>query len=161
MFVRFWPRVDASKGATECWLWMAQRTEAGYGHIRAGGHGSRTVLAHRVSWEFANGPVPDGLFVLHACDNPPCVNPSHLFLGTALDNGNDAAAKGRSPRGERNGRAKLTESEVEEIRRIYASGGVLQKTIAAKYGVTQSHISTVVRRAGWKTGDTYNRSVRR
>jgi hypothetical protein len=87
----FWPKVDKSG---DCWIWTAYRTKQGYGRLKV-----KTVhqkLAHRLAWEFAKGPVPDGLFVLHRCDNPPCVNPDHLFLGTLIDNNLDRARKGRS-----------------------------------------------------------------
>lgn len=88
---RFWSSVDKD-GENGCWLWTRGRNEHGYGVLdRKSGSG----LAHRYSWELANGPIPTGLQVLHRCDNPPCVNPEHLFLGTRLDNMADMTAKGR------------------------------------------------------------------
>lgn len=96
---RFWEKVEQGPG---CWEWMAGRDSAtGYGRIRIGRAGSKHQLAHRVSWELANGPIPDGLWVLHHCDNPPCVNPAHLYLGTTIDNNRDRDARGRTARGER------------------------------------------------------------
>jgi hypothetical protein len=96
---RFWPKVVKSDG---CWLWVGAKFERGYGCIVAGGpriNGRpaerRHLYAHRVSYELSVGPIPDGLYVCHHCDNPPCVNPSHLFLGTATDNNRDREAKGR------------------------------------------------------------------
>lgn len=85
----------------ECWLWKGPLSVLGYGRLVVpGGHrGDPKVYAHRLSWEVANGPIPKGMCVLHRCDNPPCIRPSHLFLGTRADNSADMVAKGRSLRG--------------------------------------------------------------
>jgi hypothetical protein len=106
--------------------------------------------AHRVSWELANGPIPEGLLVCHRCDNPPCVNPAHLFLGTQADNLADRDAKGRAVyrRGSKNGAAKLTEESVRHIRRRLKEGE-LQKTLAAEYGVSQSLIAQIRKGQVW------------
>lgn len=90
---RFWRKVDKSAGPEGCWPWTGSRHGFGYGFVSAGG---KRRGAHRVSWELANGPIPDGLSVCHRCDNPPCVNPAHLFLGTVGDNTRDMMAKGRA-----------------------------------------------------------------
>lgn len=89
---RFWAKV-AKLGVCSCWEWTGWRKETGYGRVRIDG---RILYAHRVSWILANGPIPDDLRVLHRCDNPPCVNPDHLFLGTQGDNNADRDAKGRN-----------------------------------------------------------------
>lgn len=90
---RFWAKVNKTDS---CWLWTAYRNRKGYGEFGMGGHRGRMYLAHRVSWEMANGTIPDGMYVCHACDVPACVNPSHLWLGTATDNNRDMFAKGRA-----------------------------------------------------------------
>jgi hypothetical protein len=89
---RFWKNVRKSDA---CWEWTANRSTAGYGHIKKGGRQGEQLGAHRVSWELHNGPIPPGLFVCHHCDNPRCVRPDHLFLGTTTDNVRDAICKGR------------------------------------------------------------------
>ena len=91
LYDRFWEKVRTGKG---CWEWQGGRAAFGHGLIHLG-NGNKLVQAHRVAWELANGPIPDGLCVLHHCDNPPCVRPTHLFLGTLGDNARDMVAKGR------------------------------------------------------------------
>jgi hypothetical protein len=96
---RFWSKVD-QRGPDECWEWTASRNQFGYGQIMLGAYGTggkaRPFFAHRIAWELIHGPIETGLFVLHRCDNPPCVNPAHLFLGDQSDNMKDAHAKGRT-----------------------------------------------------------------
>lgn len=94
---RFWSKVDKSG---ECWMWLGSKVGMNYGQFYLQG---RTRRAHRVAWEIAIGPIPDGLCILHICDNPSCVNPRHMRLGTYADNNKDAAQKGRSAKGERHG----------------------------------------------------------
>lgn len=112
------------------------------------------MKAHRASWVMHKGPIPDGLFVLHRCDNPCCVRPSHLFLGTQLDNIRDMEAKGRAnrffkypqPKGEKHYRAKLSDADVEDIRKRYSTGNVMQLELAKEFHVDPSNISYIVRR---------------
>jgi len=92
--VRFWAKVDKSAGEDACWLWTARTSDGGYGRFNA--ISTQGIQAHRYAWEQVNGPIPKGLLVCHTCDNPPCCNPAHLFLGTNTDNARDRDRKGRS-----------------------------------------------------------------
>lgn len=93
--VRFWRYVDRADGPLACWEWRGHRNAKGYARFSVSGRRPRQQAAHRLSWELAHGAIPERLLVLHHCDNPPCVNPVHLFLGTASDNARDMIAKGR------------------------------------------------------------------
>ena len=93
---RFWDKVAIAADDDGCWEWQAYKNPAGYGKIGVGGRGKGIALAHRVSWELKFGQIPDGLCVCHVCDNPGCVRPGHLFLGTHKDNMTDMAKKGRA-----------------------------------------------------------------
>jgi hypothetical protein len=96
------------------------------------------------------GPIPEGVEVRHGCDNPPCCNPDHLSLGTHLDNGADMVIRGRSVYGQRQHGAKLTDEKVREIRERYAQGDIPQRELGEEYGVTQSHISFIIRKKAWR-----------
>jgi len=130
-----------------CWLWTASIRNYGYGQI--GNRPGPPIPAHRVSYELYKGPIPAGIFVLHCCDNPPCVNPDHLFLGTQKDNIRDAAEKGRTARGERKKNAKLTRQGVSEMRAARLNGASL-KSLAIRYGVCFQTCSDVCRGKTWK-----------
>lgn len=140
---RFWSRVRRGD-PTECWEWTAGRGSDGYGQIRL--HGVRWK-AHRLSWELHHGPIPDGLHVLHRCDNPRCVNPVHLWLGTDADNASDKAAKGRSTRGERNRWARITATQVREIRAY--DGPLSQQRLGELYGISQAQIWKIRHGRAW------------
>lgn len=144
---RFWERVSVVQGA--CWLWRGSTTAAGYGNLGAGGRGGANVYAHRLSWEVHKGPIPPGMHVLHRCDNPPCVNPEHLFLGTQRDNNADKTRKGRHARGERHGNAKLTSEKAARIRQMRADGFGTQDAIARELGVTRSCVAHVLQGLTW------------
>ena len=152
---RFWPKVDKSG---DCWLWTGGQNLQGYGVISKGGHVSRKMLAHRLAYELANGPIPEGVNVLHRCDTPLCVRADHLFLGSQEENIHDMWSKGRqggqfapgSTSGEKNHRARLTAEQVADIRRRYAAGGVTQDALAAEYGVSRPAIGLIVRGKNWK-----------
>lgn len=114
---RFWAKVDKTPGhgpKGDCWVWTAARLKAGYGQFW---FQIKIMLAHRFSWELAYRKPPNDLCVLHTCDNPPCVNPSHLFLGTNKDNSQNMTVKGRQAEGECAGAAKLTTDQVLKIYR--------------------------------------------
>lgn len=146
---RFWSKVDCSGGADTCWLWTAGTTSDGYGKFAYEG---KSRGAHIVSWVLTRGAIPDGLFVCHNCpggDNRLCVNPAHLWLGSNLANLADRDAKGRQPIGTRNGRAKLTENDVREIRRL-ADAGVFQREIGRRFGVSHALVSFIVQRRQWR-----------
>lgn len=104
-----------------------------------------------MSYKFFVGPIPDGMEVLHKCDNPQCVNPDHLFLGSQKDNMDDMNRKGRGAKGDKNGRRKLNSNEVAEIRSLYAAGKLYQYQIAEKFGVKQSVVSEIVNGKIWRT----------
>lgn len=142
---RFWRSVSQAPGqgpSGDCWEWQLGRTEAGYGRLW---DGDGEVKAHRFAYEMAFGPIPAGLMVCHHCDHPPCCRPEHLFLGTNADNMADMAAKGRSMRGERHHKAKLTEDDVRAIR----ADARMQIDIAAAFGVTQGLVGAIKRGELW------------
>lgn len=134
-----------------CKLWMdAPHPKTGYGRINEGGWHGEQLFAHRVAWEFANGPIPDDLQVLHKCDVRLCVNPDHLFLGTHADNMQDMAQKGRSAQGVRNGGGvKLNDEIVKKIREQFTNGRKL-RSLGREYGVHHRTIGRVVKGTHWK-----------
>ena len=140
---RFWSNVKHKPGG--CWEWTSYRHNQGYGLFKIK---KTSYKAHRVSYEMEYGPIPNGMCVCHKCDNPPCVNPKHLFLGTQKDNMQDAANKGRlgKSKGSKNGWSKLTEKQVVAIRKDTR----LHREIAKDYNVTRSVISGIKRRYSWK-----------
>lgn len=146
---RFWPKV-AKGDPAECWIWNGARVRKGYGKIKAVAPDKATLSAHRVAYEFAVGPIPSGMMVCHRCDNPPCVNPDHLFVGTATDNRADQQRKGRFNPGDRFGakgsNARLTEDQVREIRRSPQLG---HEVFSARFGVTPNTIRNVIRGKSW------------
>lgn len=141
---RFWAKV-AVRSPGECWEWQASKGSKGYGQLTISG---RPYGAHRVSYTIHHGEIPEGLFVCHACDNPGCVNPHHLFLGTPMENVQDKISKGREAWGERSGTAKLTEAEVVTIRRRYALGVPL-KDLAAQFKVGVDALRDIVYGQSW------------
>lgn len=180
VIARFWSKVDKLPIHKGCWIWTAGRGTRGYGQFSIGG---RNHSSHRASYEIQYGSIPEGLSVLHRCDNPACVNPSHLFVGTQKDNMVDMVQKGRSlrgdknpsrihrhlmPRGDRhgmrlhpekackgeaNGNVVVTESMVREIRALYKTGQFFQKEIGARFGIHQGTVWQIVNRKTWQHVD--------
>ena len=129
--------------ASGCIEWNLFRDKDGYGQIKVR---KKTRLAHRISYELSVGPIPPGLQVLHRCDNPPCVNPAHLFVGTHMDNVNDCLGKGRWVNGPKNGMSKLTDEQVLKIRADTRTG----VAIAAEYKIAKTLVSQIRLRRIWK-----------
>lgn len=145
---RFWAKVDKTN---ECWTWVGARNSRGYGWIGVGN--KKTKAAHRLSWELSFGPIPSGYCICHKCDNPSCVNPKHLFLGSLSDNMNDMVSKGRHPyrKGEQVLHlAKLTEDVVRQLREEYDAKPFNMSTKARELGLHPNTISSIIRGETWR-----------
>ena len=147
---RFWEKVKKTNG---CWEWQGALLDRGYGVFQISG---RTVRAHRFAYMLSKGPIAHGLFVCHLCDNPRCVKPEHLFLGTPQENNQDMVLKGRAryigprnpPRHEQHHKARLGELGVQRLRVV--GDALPQIDLAAIFGVSKQTISAVLRREVWK-----------
>jgi len=142
---RFWSKVDI-RGPDECWQWLGNKSEKGYGLIR---FTRGNIRAHREAWELINGPIPQGLFICHHCDNPGCINPTHLFLATPADNMADKVRKDRQVKGESHSESKLINGQVISIRNEYAKGNTTYRKLASKYNVVHGQIGRIIRRENW------------
>ena len=133
---RFWSKVEKTE---TCWLWRGQTSRDGYGKFKM--PPNQSWLAHRFAYRLTHGDIPKGMFVCHTCDVPPCVNPDHLFLGTAADNSRDRDTKGRHYH-------VLTDEQVMEIRKRRAAGesGV---ALAAEFGCSQNNVSWIAMGKRW------------
>lgn len=140
---KFWKKV-LKRSPKDCWEWIGAKNSNGYGHMTIN---KKTKSSHRLSWEIEHGTIPEGLCVLHKCDNRKCVNPNHLFLGTNADNTKDMFSKNRqnSRKGEYNPQCKLLDSEIIEIRRR-AILGECKKTIAGDFNISHFYIYDLLNR---------------
>jgi len=136
---RFWSKVDKSN-PDRCWLWTSTKAGRGYGSFRIG---QRQVYAHRLSYEMTYGPIPEGMYVCHSCDTPPCVRPDHLFIGTPQENYHDARRKGRVISSSR-----LTTDDILEIRRL-AAYGLKHVEIARRFNIKRAHAWGIVTGRSW------------
>lgn len=145
---RFWPKVIKLFGMNSCFEWVAAKDRAGYGSIGLNG---KVISAHRASWIIHNGPIPNGGWVLHKCDNPSCVRPSHLFIGNHKSNMKDKVSKSRQhhPSGSKNGRTKLADMDVIQIR-IDHSNGKSTTEIAKEKGIHRHSAWMIVTNKSWK-----------
>jgi hypothetical protein len=142
---RFWSQVQQGEG---CWLWVGGKTGAGYGHFKH----RIDILTHRLSWELHNRkPIPPGMFVIHSCDNPACVNPDHLSVGTSLDNMRDKMKKGRhrTVRGEDAPWSRLTTAEIIAIRRAHRSG-LGYKKLGKLFGINDGYACQICQHKRWR-----------
>lgn len=143
-------------GPNGCWIWTAATMHKGYGKISIGGSKPvigkcKLISAHRVAWLLAHGVLPTRpIQVCHRCDNPPCVNPDHLFLGTQKENIADMIKKGRGSPPPPNLGTKLTAKKVQRILKTWWCGGVLKCDLAAQYGVSASMIGQIIQGSAWK-----------
>ena len=140
---RFWENVDQTG---DCWEWKLAGYPSGYGNLY---WGRRKTYVHRIAWELTNGPIPDGLEVCHTCDNPPCCNPDHLFLGTHQENIQDSVEKGRWAQAHRaQWKLALTPRQVEEIRSQYKPYVITRVQLARRYNVSIGTVNNVICRLG-------------
>ena len=139
---RFWKRVQ--QDTSGCWLWIGSISHNGYGQLWIA---RRKVMAHRHSWEWHFGPIQSGKMICHKCDVRNCVNPDHLFIGTALENNRDCLRKGRAAIGSKNGQSKLTEDKVRRIKALPPNSNLWR--VAELLGVNRSTIERVLRGDTW------------
>lgn len=145
---RFWRHVEKTDG---CWLWIGARNHNNYGRLADSTRPGHANLAHRIAWELTYGPIPDGMCVCHTCDNPPCVNPDHLWLGTHDDNMADRTAKGRDPLPPD---VHIKMEIAAQIREEYAAGGVTHRVLSERYGIDQSSVTRLINGKMWCNEDT-------
>lgn len=141
---RFWSKVDRSG---ECWIWTAYRDSFGYGNFKVDGV---NCYAHRICYELEHGSIPEGMCVLHRCDNPSCVNPEHLFLGTHRDNVKDKISKRRHCIGSKNGRSKMTRERVRVLRAYKKGLPITDVMLGQRFGISATSARDIVSGKHWK-----------
>lgn len=153
---RFWSKVNKNgpiqkhvPNLGRCWVWTGSKSIGGYGQFWCGKFAGNLIYSHRASWIIRFGVNPGPKQVLHKCDNPACVRPSHLFLGNALINHLDAVKKGRAALGSKHPNSKISESQVLEIISMLQNG-VLQKVVASKFGISQGSVSRILYGGTWR-----------
>ena len=160
---KFWKKVDI-KSKDDYWEWQGPINHDGYGVFN---HGKTRTRAHRKSWELTVGPIPEGMVICHKCDNPRCVNPSHLFIGTIADNNADMVSKNRQTRnqnriylfgstfplykGENHPGAKLKQSDVDKMRFLHSTGEYSIVSLSKMFNCGRSTAGHIVRRTRWNT----------
>lgn len=142
LHTRFWNKVALTADDNQCWLWLAGITK-GYGHLKING---KHYYAHRIAWMLPNYQIPDNMEICHSCDNPKCVNPKHLFIGTHQENVDDMHRKGRANQvnNENHGGCKLSNLQVADIRRLN-TGGTSQRKLAIMFNVDRRTIGRIIR----------------
>ena len=134
-----------------CWEWLGTKSSSGYGNLNYYKDGRQvTESAHRTMWQICFGNIPDGMFICHSCDNPPCVNPYHLFIGTPAENSRDRDSKRRLPVGEDHHNSKLSVGNVLEIRELYVTGNYTQVKLGEMFSVSRVNIFDIVHRNIWR-----------
>lgn len=152
---RLWPKLatethERRPGIGPCRIWTGHRGSNGYGRIGGREFSGGYVYTHRVAYELTYGPIPPGRHILHRCDNPPCCEPTHLFLGDQSSNNEDRDTKGRVRHGEGHTSARLTYEKVNRARTLHATGAISGRALAKMFGVSAATMSAALRGDSWK-----------